>query len=165
MKETATHIYFWGTYLSNWHKCVFKDDQFLYPSSEAYLMTQKALLFGDIESATKIIKTREPRKQKALGRLVKGFNDTVWNQHKFEIMVKGLFLKFSQNKSLKNQLLATGSKTLVEGSPYDKIWGVGLKWDDPRILDEANWKGENRLGQALMIIREMMIFEDSKHRL
>ena len=121
MKETSSHIYFWGTYLSNWHKCSFKDDQFSYPSSEAYLMAQKALLFGDVESATKIVRTSDPKEQKALGRLVKGFNDAVWNQHKLDIMVKGLVLKFGQNESLKKQLLATGDKILVEGSPMIKF--------------------------------------------
>lgn len=156
MKETSTHIYFWGTYLSNWHKCVFKDDKYTYHTSESYLMTQKALLFGDADSANKIINSSDPKKQKELGRLVKGFNEKVWNQNKFEIMVKGLFLKFNQNKDLKNKLLGTGNKVLVEGSPYDKIWGVGLKWDDPKILDEKNWKGENLLGKALMEVRNQI---------
>lgn len=156
MKETSSHIYFWGTYLSNWHKCVFKDADFQYQTSESYLMTHKALLFGDTESADKIVNTSDPKKQKALGRLVKGFNEELWNQHKFDIMVKGLLLKFGQNESLKKQLLATGDKILVEGSPYDKIWGVGLKYDDPKILDESNWQGENLLGKALMEARKTL---------
>lgn len=156
MKETSSHIYFWGSYLSNWFKCSFKDDQFSYPSSEAYLMAQKALLFNDKDSAEKIVKTNDPKKQKALGRLVKGFNDTLWNQHKFDIMVKGLLLKFEQNPNLKKQLLATGTKILVEGSPYDKIWGVGLHYEDELILDEKNWKGENLLGKSLMEVRNKL---------
>lgn len=102
MRETESHVYFWGSYLLNWFKCSFKDDQFSYPSSEAYLMAQKALLFNDKESAEKIVKTNDPKKQKFLGRQVKGFNDDLWNQHKFDILVKGLFLKFEQNPSLKN---------------------------------------------------------------
>lgn len=156
MKETSTHIYFWGTYLSNWYKCSFKDSQFSYPNSEAYLMTQKAILFGDIDSATKIMKTSDPKEQKALGRLVKGFNEGLWNQNKLDIMIKGLILKFEQNESLKRQLLATGEKILVEGSPYDKIWGVGLHYTDQLILEEKNWKGENLLGKALVNVREYL---------
>lgn len=154
MKETSTHIYFWGTYLSNWFKCSFKDEQYSYGSSEAYLMIQKALLFGDRESATKITKTRDPKKQKSLGRLVKGFNEEIWNQHKFDIMVKGLILKFEQNENLKKQLISTGEKVLVEGSPYDSVWGVALHYSDILILDEKNWRGENLLGKALMRVRE-----------
>lgn len=156
MKETSTHIYFWGTYLSNWYKCSFKDGQFSYPSSEAYLMAHKALLFGDTASANKIVKTSDPKEQKALGRLVKGFNEALWNQHKFNIMVQGLLLKFEQNEGLKKQLLATGTKILVEGSPHDKIWGVGLHYNDELILNEKNWKGENLLGKALMEVRNQI---------
>lgn len=156
MRKTKKFIFFWGGYLSNWFQCSFKDDQFTYPSSEAYLMAQKALLFGDVASATKILRANSPKEQKALGRLVKGFNESIWNQHKFDIMVKGLLLKFEQNESLKKQLLATGDKILVEGSPYDRIWGVGIHYSSELILDEKNWKGENLLGKALMEVRSKL---------
>lgn len=116
-------------------------------------MAQKAVLFGDIASATKIVNTSDPKEQKALGRLVNGFNEAVWNQHKLDIMVKGLLLKFGQNESLKQQLLATGDKILVEGSPHDKIWGVGLHYSDELILSEKTWRGQNLLGKALMEVR------------
>lgn len=156
MKETETHLYFWGTYLSNWYRCSFKDSQFTYLSSEAYLMAKKALLFNDVESAQKIVNTSDPKAQKALGRLVRGFSEELWNQHKFEIMVQGLLLKFEQNESLKKQLLSTGEKVLVEGSPYDRIWGVGLHYTDLLILDESKWMGENLLGKALMEVRSQI---------
>lgn len=159
MKETATHIYFWGSYLSNWFNCRFKDGQFTYHSSEAYLMAHKALLFNDKESAEKIIESKDPKKQKELGKLVKGFNEAMWNQHKFDIMVKGLVLKFEQNPNLKKQLLATGNKIIVEGSPKDKIWGVGLHYNDELILDEKNWKGKNLLGKALMKARDLLCLQ------
>lgn len=120
------------------------------------MMFNKALLFRDTNVANQILKTNDPKKQKALGRQVKGFNDTEWNKQKFEIVVKGNFLKFSQNEELKKELLATGDKVLVEGSPYDAIWGVALKYDNPKILDENNWKGENLLGKALMQVRDQL---------
>lgn len=156
MKETNTHIYFWGTYLSNWFKCSFKDNDYQYSSSEAYLMVHKALLFNDKESAESVLKTNNPKKQKALGRKVKGFNEAIWNQNKFKIMVNGLMLKFEQNPELKKKLLETGNKIIVEGSPYDKIWGVGLHYEDELILNEKNWKGENLLGKALMEVRNVL---------
>lgn len=157
MKETSTHIYFWGGIYSQWAKTSFKDEHNrVFSTAEQYMMHSKALLFGDLAIASSILKTNDPKKQKALGRQVKGFNDDVWNQHKFKIVVEGNLLKFSQNESLKNQLLATEDKILVEGSPYDKIWGVGLKYDDPKILDETKWQGENLLGKALMAVRQQL---------
>lgn len=156
MKETATHIYFWGSYLSNWFSCSFSDSNYTYKTSESYLMAHKALLFGDNQAANKIINSSDPKVQKAIGRTVKGFDDAVWNLNKFDIMIAGLSLKFSQNNELKLKLLATCDKILVEGSPYDRIWGVGLKWDNPLILDEKNWLGENLLGKALMVVRSKL---------
>ena len=155
MKETATHIYFWGSIYSQWAKTSFKDDSNrVFTTAEQFMMHSKALLFGDHQIAEEILKTNDPKKQKALGRKVKGFSEKLWNAHKLEIVIKGNYLKFTQNENLKKQLLATGNKVLVEGSPYDKIWGVGIKYDDPLILNESNWRGENLLGKALMKVRE-----------
>lgn len=120
------------------------------------MMWSKAKLFNDNDVAEKILKTRDPKTQKALGREVKGFDAKIWDLKKLEIVVQGNIYKFSQNLDLKKQLLDTGSKTLVEGSPYDKVWGVGLKWDDPKILDDKNWQGENLLGIALMEVRRLI---------
>lgn len=156
MKETLTHLYFWGSIYSNWTKCSFKDNVHTYTSAEAYMMVQKAYLFNDKESVSLILKTSNPKKQKALGRLIKGFNEEAWNKHKLDIVTTGVYLKFSQNEELKAKLLATGDKILVEGSPYDRVWGVGLKWDSPEILDEKNWKGQNLLGVALMNVRDTL---------
>ncbi len=125
------------------------------------MMYKKALLFEDLSTAEKILQTDDPKKQKALGRKVNGFREDIWNIHKFDIVVKGNLLKFSQNENLKKQLLATEDKILVEGSPYDKIWGVGLKWDDPKILNSANWKGENLLGMALMKTRDILNYKEN----
>lgn len=156
MKKTLTHIYFWGSIYSQWSKNSFSDGTNTFTTAEQYMMFNKALLFRDTDVANQILKTNDPKKQKALGRQVKGFNDTEWNKQKFEIVVKGNFLKFSQNEELKKELLATGDKVLVEGSPYDAIWGVALKYDNPKILDENNWKGENLLGKALMQVRDQL---------
>lgn len=163
MKETKTHIYFWGGIYSQWYNSQFEfkreDGQVAKVGrAEAYMMYQKAILFNAPNIAKKILETNDPKKQKALGQDRKEirFNQEVWDKNKFDIVVKGNLLKFSQNEKLKKQLLDTGDKVLVEGSPYDKIWGVGLKWDDPKILDEKNWKGENLLGKALMKVRDIL---------
>lgn len=120
------------------------------------MMYRKSLLFNDQETAKAILKAKDPKEQKALGRQVKGFKEDLWDLKKFEIVVQGNLYKFSQNEALKKELLATGERIIVEGSPYDSIWGVGLKWDDPKILDEKNWRGQNLLGKALMEVRRLL---------
>jgi ribA/ribD-fused uncharacterized protein len=156
MKETNTHIYFWGSIFSQWAKTTFMEGSVKFSSAEQYMMYHKACLFGDTAVANKILQTQDPKMQKSLGRQVKGFNEAKWNEHKLSIVIKGNTLKFSQDEKLKQQLLKTYPKTLVEGSPYDKVWGVGLKYDDPKILSEANWQGQNLLGAALMTVREQL---------
>lgn len=156
MKETPTHVYFWGSIFSQWYKSDFSEGSIKFTSAEQYMMYRKALLFGDIASSEKILATNNPKAIKAIGRLIKAFNEDVWDNHKYQIVVRGNLLKFSQNMKLKEALLKTGDKILVEGSPYDRIWGVGLKWDDPEILNESNWRGFNLLGKALMEVRDLL---------
>ena len=153
MKETNTHIYFFGSIYSQWTKSFFIEYNIQFTTAEQYMMYHKALLFDDTEIANQILATNNPKEQKALGRKVKGFDVTVWDQKKLAIVTQGNYLKFSQNKKFKEQLLSTGLKIFVEGSPYDSVWGVCLKYSDPLILDEKNWKGQNLLGKALMDVR------------
>lgn len=156
MKETATHIYFWGSIYSQWYKSNFTEGLHTFNTAEKYMMYHKAMLFKDEDMAKQILKSNDPKVQKALGKKVKNFSQQIWDEHKLDIVIKGNLLKFSQDVGLKNHLLATGDKILVEGSPYDTIWGVGLKYDNPLILDETNWKGENLLGKALMEVRKQL---------
>jgi ribA/ribD-fused uncharacterized protein len=114
------------------------------------------MYFSDSEVALKILSEKDPKEQKALGRLVKGYDDASWSKIRLGVVTDGNYLKFSQNKVLRDELLSTGDKVIVEGSPYDKIWGVGLQFDDERIEDEKNWNGENLLGKALMEVRSKL---------
>jgi len=156
LKVTDTHIYFWGGIYSQWAKVKFNDGEKEFSSAEQYMMYRKAVTFNDLEAAEKIMKTNDPKKQKAIGRTVKNFDPDVWSNMSLAVVTLGNFFKFSQNPKLYKELLATGDKTIVEGSPYDKIWGVGLAWDDPKILDEANWDGQNLLGIAIMETRFLL---------
>jgi ribA/ribD-fused uncharacterized protein len=88
-----------------------------------------------------------------LGRQVKGFDPELWASKCFDIVVRGNILKFSQNQDARRHLIHTLNKTLVEASPYDKIWGIGIGQDDPRATNPALWEGKNLLGLALMSVR------------
>lgn len=155
-KTTETHHYFWRSPLGQWSESPFIDTEtgIKFNTAEQYMMYKKAELFNDPEVMSLILSTSDPREQKNLGRLVKGYSDEKWNEVCIDIVAHGNYLKFTQNDKHLQILLGTGSRVLVEASPYDKKWGVGLAEDDERILDEKNWKGENFLGKALMKTRE-----------
>lgn len=153
--ETATMVLFWqppGVF-GQWTPSVFTVDGARYGCAEQYMMAGKARLFGDADTLRKILATDDPREHKALGRQVRGFVPEVWDRECLEIVVAGNRAKFSQNPDMRAALLATGDKLLVEASPLDRIWGVGLRADDPRIHDRDKWRGQNLLGEALMRVR------------
>ena len=142
--------------LSQWYDSSFKIDGILYQTSEQYMMSKKALLFNDNEANLKIMEEKDPKVYKELGRQVKGFSPKIWDEKKFKIVVEGNLAKFSQNEKLKQYLLNTKDKILVEASPYDKIWGIGMDENDKDILNPEKWKGQNLLGKALMKVREII---------
>ena len=146
-------VLFWSGPFSQWYPSPFTIDGVKYNYAEQYMMAAKALLFKDHSSRKKIMKTNSPREQKALGRKVENFDQGKWNSVAREVVFKGNMAKFSQNADLKKELLSTGTKILVEASPYDKVWGIGLAADDPNALRPKNWRGKNWLGQVLMRVR------------
>jgi ribA/ribD-fused uncharacterized protein len=119
-------------------------------------MWEKAVFFGDMVTAALILKTPSPSQCKKLGRIVLNFKADVWLREGYAIMIDINMAKFSQNSKLKAILLSTEDKILVEASPYDTIWGIGLYHEDDKVLDEKNWKGQNLLGKALMEVREKL---------
>ena len=123
---------------------------------EQYMMAEKAKLFNDSETLNLIMDEIDQKTIKDLGRMVKNFNSNIWDENKYNIVLKGNFAKFSQNNNLKEFLLSTNDSIIVEASPYDKVWGIGMKQDDKNILDVSKWKGENLLGFALMEVRDML---------
>jgi ribA/ribD-fused uncharacterized protein len=125
-----------------------------YNCCEQYMMHQKALTFGDTKTAELIMEAEHPKDQKALGRQVKNFDKAKWDTVSIGIVYKGNYAKFSQNDELGDELLATGNKILVEASPYDTIWGIGMGEKEPGINDPANWKGLNLLGWSIMLVRK-----------
>lgn len=120
------------------------------------MMAKKAELFGDKEMAVKIVAAKSPAEAKDLGRQVKNFNEAIWNEKRFEIVVEGNFHKFNQNEDLKAFLLDTKKRVLVEASPVDKIWGIGLTAESDKAENPLLWNGLNLLGFALMEVRDQL---------
>jgi ribA/ribD-fused uncharacterized protein len=147
---------------SNWYPATFQDDYGnLFHNSEQYMMWRKAVLFNDAEMASKIleVKNGDPKICKALGRTVKNFNQDIWNTHAKKIVKDGCYYKFTQNKDLKTKLLATKGKQLVEASPFDKIWGIGMSSNNPNATFPSKWKGTNWLGICLDDVRDRIALE------
>lgn len=148
---------------SNWFISEFEVKGLRFNCVEQMMMTAKARLFGDVVTAEKILAASHPRDHKALGRSVSGYDDEVWKERRGRIVAHGCYAKFSQNQVLREALLATGDTLLVEASPYDPIWGVGLGQHDPRILDPSQWRGQNLLGIALMQVRDRLRAESGSN--
>ncbi len=160
------YILFWGHtrgaadvgpwVFSQWYPSAFTIDGLVYPTAEHFMMAAKARLFGDEEMEREILAHPEPGAAKRFGRSVKHFDQGLWEQHRMDIAVAGNAAKFGQDPALGRYLLQTDSRVLVEASPVDAIWGIGLAADHPDALSPAQWPGTNLLGFALMIVREQL---------
>lgn len=157
----SNYIYFWRPHeahgiFGNWYESPFTKDGINFINNEQYFMWKKQQLFdpNNKQLEKKILESNNPKTMKNLGRLVKNFNQEVWDTNKFYIMKTGLIEKFSQNLELKRALLDTNNAILVEASPYDKIWGIGINAKDAQ--KNKPWNGENLLGKALMEVRDII---------
>jgi ribA/ribD-fused uncharacterized protein len=157
-------LFFWGhhpskdgtitkTCFSQWWESSFLVEGIEYKSAEHWMMAKKAALFNDKEIFEKIIYCKTPAEAKKLGREVQNYNDTIWLENRFEIVKNGNLHKFSQSKDLKTFLLNTNERIIVEASPVDPIWGIGMASDHKDIDTPEKWKGLNLLGFALMEVR------------
>ena len=141
-------------YLSNWYLSDFVVNGVQFSSMEQFMMYKKAICFSDIETARKILNSRDVAQIKELGRQVAGYNENVWNGLRQIIVYEGLLEKFSQNRELSQKLKETKNAILAECAVKDRIWGIGLSMSDSRRLDIHEWKGQNLLGYTLMMVRE-----------
>ncbi len=146
--------FFYGGFCSQWFRSDFVVNGVEYNTAEQYMMAMKAAEFGDTDIQQEIMESDSPRDQKALGRQVRDFDPDRWNAVARDHVYDGNYAKFTQNEGFKLSLLATGDKELVEASPTDCIWGIGLGIDDERREDRGNWRGTNWLGEVLMKVRE-----------
>ncbi|MGW3329579.1 NADAR family protein [Streptomyces rubiginosohelvolus] len=142
--------------LSQWWPSPFTVDGVTYASAEHWMMAGKARLFGDPEAEAAAVTAKSPAAAKKAGRLVRGFDEDVWIRERFALVVAGSVHKFGQDPELAGYLLSTGDRVLVEASPRDRIWGIGLAADDERAERPQEWRGLNLLGFALMEARERL---------
>lgn len=120
-------------------------------------MAQKALLFNDLKSFEEILAAHSPFEAEKLGKKIMGFNQKIWEQCRFDLLITGNYAKFSQNTPLYDFLINTNSKIIVEANPLDEIYGIGLSVDHPDSAHPLKWKGLNLLGFALMKVRDQFI--------
>ncbi len=164
------YLFFWGhrpspngevtsSCFSQWWHADFKVHDQKYPTAEHWMMAEKARLFGDEIIEKRIHQAGSPGEAKKLGRLVKGFDQTIWETKRSEIVIEGNLHKFDQNPALKDFLLGTKKRILVEASPVDAIWGIGLPGDHQFAKVPPKWRGLNLLGFALMEVRERLVLE------
>lgn len=154
VKMTDNFVLFWGGWPSQWAKSQFTIDSVTYNCCEQFMMAEKARIFGDHVAVTNILATNNPAKQKALGRKVTSFNEDVWNSVCRGIVYRANLAKYEQNAEFRDLLMATKRRVIVETSPRDRIWGIGLHQDDPRAQHPAQWRGRNWLGVAIMQVRD-----------
>ncbi|GAA0478023.1 NADAR family protein [Streptomyces sp. NPDC046215] len=165
--ERVKYVFFWGhrprpdgtlgaSCFSQWWPSPFTVDETVYATAEHWMMAGKARLFDDAEAEARALAATHPKQAKDAGRSVRGFDDATWRRHRFELVVEGSVHKFGQDAGLRDYLLGTGDRVLVEASPLDRVWGIGLAADDERAQDPARWRGENLLGFALMEARQRL---------
>lgn len=150
---TESFHFFWSGLFSQWYPSPFVIDGIQYGCAEQYMMAEKARLFDDPVREKIIMETGSPALQQRFGRQVVGFDKAVWDAHAKPIVKRASMAKYQQNADCRAALFATGTKTLVEASPVDKIWGIGLRKDDKRAKKRSTWKGMNWLGQVLTEVR------------
>jgi len=165
--EKVGYLHFWGhrprpdgrigpSCLSQWWPSPFTVDGVVYATAEHWMMAEKARLFGDREAERRILAAEHPAQAKKAGRLVRGFDEAVWREHRFGIVVEGSVHKFAAHDELRRFLLHTGDRVLVEASPVDRVWGIGLAATDDGAMDPERWRGPNLLGFALMEARRRL---------
>lgn len=163
-------LFFWGhtpsadgsireSCLSQWWDQEFRLDGITYSCSEQYMMAEKARLFNDGEMLKKIMETKYPKEMKAYGRAVQNFNPVIWEENCYEIVKRASKAKFSQNPELLEFLFTTGKRILVEASPRDRIWGIGMGKSNPDAENPIKWRGKNLLGFALTQARDELMKE------
>lgn len=169
--KTFKFLFFWGhtppgdgsidkSCLSQWWMCPFVVDGTEYSCAEQYMMAEKAMLFGDGEMLAAIMQAKHPKEMKAFGRAVRSFDKDVWDAQCYGIVKRGSLAKFAQNPQLGEYLKSTKNRILVEASPRDRIWGIGMGQSNPDAENPVKWRGRNLLGFALTEARDELLAKE-----
>ena len=149
--EIGAHV------LSQWYPHTFVSDRVSYLTAEHFMMAEKARLFGDQEHLGLILAAESAAEAKKLGRQVRNFDTGLWNEHRVDVVVRGSVAKFGSDETLRNYLVGTGNRVLVEASPRDRVWGIGMGKDNVSAELPSQWRGNNLLGFALMQARAELV--------
>jgi ribA/ribD-fused uncharacterized protein len=160
-------LFFWATSpsvtappapaaLSQWWPAPFTVDGVAYPTAEHWMIAGRARLFRDDQALAAVLAAEDPKTAKAAGRSVRGFGEQAWAAARFDLVVDGNLAKFAHNPDLGAFLAATRPRVLVEASPRDRIWGIGMTAAHPDATRPSCWRGTNLLEFALMNVRDQL---------
>ncbi|NOV00593.1 NADAR family protein [Paenibacillus planticolens] len=166
--QSFKFVFFWGhtppndggidkSCFSQWWMSPFEVEGTAYSCPEQFMMAEKARLFGDNEMLDVILKANHPKEMKSYGRAVRNFDKDTWDNECYDIVKRGSFAKFSQNPKLGDYLKSTNNRIIVESSPLDCIWGIGMSQSDPEVENPVKWRGRNLLGFALTEVRDVLL--------
>ena len=141
---------------SQWYPATFATEGQRFRTAEHYMMWSKALAFGDYDTAELVLASDHPRAAKALGRRVANLHEPTWEALRFDVVVRANLAKFAQHETLRAWLISTAPALLVEASPSDRVWGIGLDEADPDARRPERWRGQNLLGLALCRVRDLL---------
>jgi ribA/ribD-fused uncharacterized protein len=160
MSDNSKYLFFYGGYHSQWYESPFEFNDMEFNCAEQFMMYGKALCFGDEATASNVMRTKDPAAQKALGRKVKGYDDDVWKDMGYNVVVLGTFLKATQNPVVYDDYcnnLEKGIELYVEASPTDRRWGIGISVGEALRSDRSKWNGDNLLGQAVTEVSDLVV--------
>ncbi len=163
LELTATNrdnfVFFFGkeSPFSQFYPVNFEVDGKIYNCTEQFIMYQKAIMFKDMKNGKRIMSESNPLSMKQLGRLIQGFDKEIWESEAPSVVKRGNFAKFRQNPILEDKLFHTYPKVLVESSPNDCLWGIGLGENNEKAWNITTWRGKNLLGFTLMEVRHLLM--------
>lgn len=154
-------VVFWGmgSVCSNFHGAEYRRLEMyprdpnepqvvLFKSVEHDYMYHKAMYFKDYYHAEKIRTSKEPKDAKRWGRKVRWFKDGPWDLVKEKVMFEAKLAQAHEYLYISSYYVKMNGRTFIEASPYDEVWGVKLRADDPKVYNKRQWQGKNLLGKV-----------------